>query len=62
MPFLKVLVIISLLVTVLILVAGIYVNSKGGALNRKYGNKLMRLRVYAQAITLILFAFALLNR
>lgn len=57
-----ILVLISLFATISILAAGIYVNTKGGELNRRYGNRLMRMRVYAQGITLILFAIALFNR
>ena len=34
--------------------------AKGGEFNKKYGNKLMGLRVYMQAFALIIFAIAVL--
>jgi hypothetical protein len=35
---------------------------KGGALNKKYGTKLMRLRVILQGVTLFFFALVLIQR
>jgi hypothetical protein len=39
---------------------GIFGMAKGGEFNRKYGNKLMRLRVYLQAGALFFFMLTLL--
>ena len=38
---------------------GIFLMAKGGEANLKYGNKLMRARVYLQGAALALFAIAL---
>ncbi len=49
------------LVVLIILMIGIGVFTKGGETNRKYGNKLMRYRIIAQAlavVAIILFAWA----
>ena len=35
---------------------------RGGEVNRKYGNKLMRWRVILQGIALLLFVLAMLTR
>ncbi|MEO1426442.1 MAG: twin transmembrane helix small protein, partial [Pseudomonadota bacterium] len=43
---------IALMATAAILFAGIYSMAKGGAFAREQGNKLMRLRVTAQAIAI----------
>lgn len=43
---------IALLVTALILAAGIFSLAKGGTFARENGNKLMRLRVAAQAVAI----------
>jgi hypothetical protein len=53
---LVVLLILSLIVVVGILIAGFVSMAKGGDFNRKYGNKLMRARVIAQAVALVLLA------
>lgn len=48
-------------VVLIILMIGIGTFAKGGAFNRKYGNKLMRLRIIAQGIAvlaILLFAWA----
>lgn len=52
---------ISLLAVLGTLIAGMVVMTKGGELNKKYGNKLMRLRVVLQGVALLLFALALMN-
>lgn len=52
---------ISLLAVLATLVAGLIVMTRGGEINKKYGNKLMRLRIACQAIALIFFALALMN-
>ncbi|MEM8936837.1 MAG: twin transmembrane helix small protein [Pseudomonadota bacterium] len=52
---------IGLAATLLALALGIYTLAKGGAFARENGNKLMRLRVAAQAITIaLMMAFLLL--
>ena len=43
---------IALIATALILFAGLYSLAKGGAFARENGNRLMRLRVAAQAIAI----------
>ena len=43
-----------MLLTLGILLAGLFVMLKGGKLNEKYGNRLMVARVIAQATTVIL--------
>ncbi len=57
------LVIVALAATLAVLLAGVVVMTRGGAVNRKWGNKLMRARVALQALAiLLLFALFLLNR
>lgn len=47
------------LVVLIVLMLGIGVFTKGGEVNRKYGNRLMRYRIIAQAVAvLILLGFA----
>ena len=49
---------LSLLSVVAVLVLGLYSMMKGGEFNKKYGNKLMRLRVGLQAVAILLLALA----
>jgi hypothetical protein len=49
-----IIVIIFMVATLLVLVAGIVLMTKGGPLNAKYGNKLMVARVGLQGLTLLL--------
>jgi len=42
--------------TVLVLFVGLFSMIRGGEFNRKYSNKLMRLRVLFQAIAIAIFA------
>jgi hypothetical protein len=42
--------------TVLVLFAGLFSMIRGGEFDRKYSNKLMRLRVLFQAIAIAIFA------
>jgi len=54
--------VISCLVVLVILMIGITVFAKGGDVNRKYSNKLMRYRVIAQAIAvLIILGYVLIQ-
>lgn len=50
-----ILTIISMLIVLGILIAGLTVMTKGGELNEKYGNKLMRARVYMQGCAIFFF-------
>ncbi len=60
---LEYLVVIALIATLAVLLAGVVTMTKGGAFNRKWGNKLMRARVAMQALAVMLmFALFLLNR
>lgn len=45
--------------TVLVLFAGLFAMVRGGEFNKKYGNKLMRLRVLFQAIAIAIFAIVI---
>ncbi len=40
------LVVVALIATLVVLLAGVVTMTKGGAFNRKWGNKLMRARVH----------------
>ena len=51
-------VIVCAFITLSILISGVILMGKGGKLNQKYGNILMRLRVGMQFITIILLAVA----
>ena len=54
------LMILAMLLTVVALFGGLIVMAIGGEVNKKYGNKLMQARVWAQGIALALFALAVL--
>ncbi len=54
MSFAQIIVLIALLVTLGILLTGVFGMARGGEFNRKYGNKLMRMRVIAQFTALAL--------
>ena len=54
------LVIIAMLATLGVLLAGVIGMATGGDFNRRYANKLMRARVLFQAIAVLLFAILLL--
>ena len=54
MSFGFILVLIGLFATLVILLVGIIGMARGGEFNKKYGNKLMRMRVIAQFGTIIL--------
>lgn len=53
---------LAMVTTAAILFTGLVFMGKGGELNKKYGNRLMRWRVIMQAIALGLFALVLLSR
>lgn len=46
---------LSLFAVVATLFTGLFSMSKGGEFNKRYGNKLMRLRILLQAVTIALF-------
>jgi site-specific DNA-adenine methylase len=46
---------LSLFAVVATLFTGLFSMSKGGEFNKRYGNKLMRLRIILQAVTIALF-------
>ncbi len=48
------LIVIALLAVLVVLFIGIVAMLRGGEFNRKYGNKLMRLRVALQALAVLL--------
>jgi len=50
----KVLVVIALGVVLTILLAGLFVMSLGGAVSREWSNRLMRYRVLAQAVAILI--------
>ena len=54
--FLTVLVVLAMLGTLGVLVAGVISMARGGEYNRRNSNKLMRWRIVMQFIALVLFA------
>ena len=54
------LVIAAAMITLGVLVTGILAMARGGEFNRKQSNRLMRLRVIAQCVALVLFAIAMM--
>lgn len=59
-PLLPILLIVALFATLGVLFAGLIVMSRGGEVNRKYGNILMRWRVILQFSALVLLALIML--
>lgn len=57
-----ILIIIALLAVLGVLVTGIVSMFRGGEFNRKYGNKLMQLRVIMQLIAVLLIGLAFMLR
>ncbi|MCF8466987.1 MAG: twin transmembrane helix small protein [Sneathiella sp.] len=47
-------IIAAVVATALVLLFGVLTMARGGEFNRKYGNKIMRLRILVQAIAVIL--------
>lgn len=60
--FLSVLVVIALIAVLIVLGTGLVSFVIGGEFNRKYANKLMRLRVATQACAILLLLAVLLLR
>lgn len=57
-----VLMVIAMGMTVAVLFAGLFTMARGGEFSRKHSNKLMRWRIVAQAIALLLFAIAMMTK
>ncbi len=55
-----VLLVVAMLVTLGVLFAGLVTMARGGEVNRKHGNRLMRWRVIAQGTALLIFAVAMM--
>ena len=60
--FFTILLFVFMAATALVLVVGLISMAKGGEFNLKYGNKLMRARVFLQGATLLCFVLALMAR
>ncbi len=60
--FLDIALVVAMVAVFLVLVTGIFTAFKGGEFNRKYGNKLMQMRVALQAVAIIIFALVLMLR
>lgn len=58
--FLFICMILAMLAVLASLTIGIFVMGKGGEANQKYGNKLMRLRVWLQGAALAFFALGIM--
>ena len=50
------LVVIAMIATLGVLIAGVIGMATGGDFNKRYANKLMRARIICQAVALLLFA------
>lgn len=53
---------LALLAVAAVLLLGLFSLAKGGAFAEKYGNKLMRARIVAQLVAVLLFVLAYLLR
>ena len=53
---------ISMLCTFFSILAGMFVMARGGEVSQKYGNMLMRIRVFAQAIALASFILLVMTK
>jgi hypothetical protein len=49
---------VNALAVIAVLICGLYVDGKGGDLSKKWSNKLMQLRVWLQATTLLFLAIS----
>lgn len=59
--FLVFLLIAAMLAVLGTLAIGLFSMARGGEFNARYGNRLMRLRVWLQALALVLFVLAMLS-
>ena len=55
-----ILMVAAMLITLGILIVGIFGMARGGPFNEKWSNKLMRARIFFQLIALVMFAFAVM--
>jgi len=62
MQFSVFIVIVLMLATLGVLIAGLVVMARGGAVNKKWSNKLMTYRVFLQAATVLALVFFLANK
>ena len=60
--FLFITLLIAMFATLGALGVGLFAFAKGGETNKKFGNKMMRIRVYLQGIALALFALLIINQ
>jgi len=60
--FLLMALVVVMIAVVLTLAVGIVSMTRGGPFNQKYGQRLMRMRVFLQGVALILFAMILLSK
>jgi NADH:ubiquinone oxidoreductase subunit 6 (subunit J) len=58
--WLPVVIVAAMIGAVGFLLMGVVTMAKGGAFNRKYGNKLMRLRIVLQGLAILLFIIFML--
>ena len=56
------LMVIAMLITLGVLGTGLFAMARGGEFNKRNANKIMRLRILAQAVALALFAIAMFLR
>lgn len=61
MSFMMILVAIAMVITLGVLFTGLFSMARGGEFNARYGNRLMRARIVAQVVALVLFAVAVLT-
>lgn len=59
--FMMILVLIAMGITVCVLFTGLFAMARGGEFNRRHANRLMRMRVIAQGVALLLFAIAMMS-
>lgn len=52
-------IIAAVVATALVLLVGVLTFARGGDFNRRYGNKLMRLRIAMQAVAVVLIMISL---
>lgn len=57
-----ILLIVAMVAVLIVLVLGIFLMATGGEKNRKYGNKIMGLRVTLQAVALVVLAVLFLMK
>jgi hypothetical protein len=60
--FLSVLLGLALVAVLLVLIGGVVVFARGGEINRRYGNRIMNLRVATQAVAVAILGLILLLR